>query len=1171
MTCTNKPLLVAAVVAALSTSAFGQQSSPPVILQWFESSWKNIERRTPDLFSAGYGAVWTPPPGRAIYLPEGGGIGYDPYDRFDLGKPRDATLYGTEGSYRGVVQSMRKMGGSVYVDYVHHHLGSLDMNLNGNTYRQGIVNQGYAFPQFGNQVPYLNDRSDYPGFEVSDPNNPIPAVVGGNPTASRDTYAELYGGNSGLVPFGNVYEYWFRLRGATEGGNLITLDLSSQNSIDRQFVRNPVPGNAQNIRQAPSGWNIPTSTIMDNGLVGPSNVVRQANTPDANNARFYPDQQGPSRTVIDGGVSYTVYDFNPANPLAGDPVAENAVGYMMRYAQWMTQSIGVDGLRIDAARHVPLGEFNSAYNPSSFNVPNMIDRATAGASSRINLDGTKRNVFQFQEIFNYDPNALKSFVRKTQPAGDTVNPNRDVLDFSMWRAMAQNMTGNGTVNDWFQIRSASMNAAVYNTLDPNIANNGDNGIGFVYNHDEGISPPGTGGTIVLDNVAHAWILMRPGNAYVYYRSNEFNRTGNTQFFLKQARGDALGGQFGNLLTTLVDVRNSYGRGNFVERWIDNSGNPSAKSAVYVFERQGSAIVGLNVGYNPGAVSRTVQTSLSNGTWLEEVTGNWQDPSGQVRRYTQVNGGSVTIDIPWNNANNGNKGYAIYGLPTPRGTISLASPNTIGTIAADVATPTTNGTSRISAADVITSNAFTLNFNTTAFSFDHDNNPNTAALRDFNADGIVARFKINDGFDGNANGVADFPSSSNANATKYGFENFLTTNAPGYNSPGGNGSYSQVINAANLGEGYHYLTVRAWRNQAANESEVFKDYRKVIYVDRFDPESALDSVAQYPYQNASTSRDVRIKSLDATADSVHVFFDLPASLSDAQVLSLVNPSTNKADQIDRDLFGKRVDNVGSGLHTVVSVTYEPTGRYKIHRTVGVPIQTTRGLGMGDVNYDGGYAASDVGAFEAALYSNVTTSTSSQFVASGDLNGNGVIDTNDLFLLPGRYASVLANGAFGEARSAITRRGNINQLGGTDAADIDFLFTKLNQSNWYADLNADGTVTMADADLLVINVLNTQYGDTNLDGRVDLIDVNALAAAFGQSNPSLSWTQGELNGDDIVDLQDFFLMGANWGFGVSGGLAPQFVTVGGLSLLIPEPASFACVSLASALVLRRRARR
>src|SRR6186713_2078448 len=116
-------LLAAAAASAALLPGIAQAAnvSPPVILQYFESSWKTMQKRTPDLFAAGYGALWTPPPGRAVYLPEGGGIGYDPYDRFDLGKPRDPTLYGTENSYKSAISSVRKMGGSVYVDYVHHH------------------------------------------------------------------------------------------------------------------------------------------------------------------------------------------------------------------------------------------------------------------------------------------------------------------------------------------------------------------------------------------------------------------------------------------------------------------------------------------------------------------------------------------------------------------------------------------------------------------------------------------------------------------------------------------------------------------------------------------------------------------------------------------------------------------------------------------------------------------------------------------------------------------------------------------------------------------------------------------------------------------------------------------------------------------------------------------
>ena len=1141
-------VLIAAAVGALASLAPAQQTSAPVTLQWFESSWRNIERRTVDFHAAGYGALWTPPPGRAVYLPQGGGIGYDPYDRFDLGRPRDPTLYGTEGSYKSIVRSVQKTGGNVYVDYVHHHVGSFDMNLNGYTYPSSLISQGYAFPALGGQTPYLRDRADYPGFELTDNFNTI------NSPASRDTYAFFPEGNPNR-PFGSVFEYWFRL-----GENLVTIDLASQTALNRQFVRNPVPG-FNNIRQSPQNWQFPTAAVLPNGQVGADTKFRQANVPGEENRRFYPDTSGPARTVIDGGQAFTVYDFNPANPSAGDPVNENSVGYMMRYAQWLTQVIGVDGLRIDAARHVPLGEFNTGYNPQSLDVPKLIDRAVAGAGKRLNLDGSVRSgVFQFQEVFNYNSPFLASFIRKPgeQPVGDTVNPNRDVLDFSMWAAMAQNMGGNGLANNWHNIRTASVNASKLNTSDPNVANNGQHGIGFVYNHDEGVSPPGLGASIVLDNVAHAWVLMRPGNAYVYYRSDEFNRV-HPGFFLKQGRGDALGGRFGQIITRLVDTRNSYGRGDFKERWIDNAFNPAAGSAVYVFERENAAIVGLNIGYNPGSTTRTVQTGIPNGTWLEEVSGQSDLAANNVRKYTQVVGGQVAIDIPWNNTTNGNKGYAIYGLPLPRGSMAITdlSNLAVGTLAPDSQT-VPNGTARINAIDVVTTDQFKIRLNTSAVALDVDNNPGSPGIRDFNADGDVARFKINDGsFDGNGNGVLDYPSPAAGNATKYGFESFLTTNSPGFGSPSGNGAYEQIINAAALGEGYHYITTRAWRRQGAGESEVFKDSRSTIYVDRLPPVSAIDSTAQAPHQGDDRVRDIRVESVDKTADSVHVLMNLGAALTDAQVLALVSGS-NKAEWIDSNLFGRIESNVGSGNHAITTVTYEPTGRVSVQRFPGRQIGTSRGLGLGDVNFDNGYGADDVTAFEAVLYSQ-----DQQFNPASDLTADGRVNNLDLYALPGRYASVLANVPFNEANNAIRRRGDFttNHTQPADAGDIDDLFTRIGSPfDWKYDLDASGgAIAPSDMDTMLAQILGTRVGDANLDAIVNIGDFSTVAANF---NTAGGWAAGSFNGDGIVNIADFALLAAN--FNQSGPLAATLARTNA----IPEPASG--IALLALIGLFRRCR-
>ena len=59
-------ILAAAVVAALPAGiASAQNNSAPAILQMYEASYRTMEKRAPDIFMAGYGQIWTPPPGRA--------------------------------------------------------------------------------------------------------------------------------------------------------------------------------------------------------------------------------------------------------------------------------------------------------------------------------------------------------------------------------------------------------------------------------------------------------------------------------------------------------------------------------------------------------------------------------------------------------------------------------------------------------------------------------------------------------------------------------------------------------------------------------------------------------------------------------------------------------------------------------------------------------------------------------------------------------------------------------------------------------------------------------------------------------------------------------------------------------------------------------------------------
>src|SRR5262245_41671532 len=53
------------------------------MLQYFEASWSTMQNRTPDVFMAGYNAVWVPPPskGGTGSGSATGSIGYDLFDR----------------------------------------------------------------------------------------------------------------------------------------------------------------------------------------------------------------------------------------------------------------------------------------------------------------------------------------------------------------------------------------------------------------------------------------------------------------------------------------------------------------------------------------------------------------------------------------------------------------------------------------------------------------------------------------------------------------------------------------------------------------------------------------------------------------------------------------------------------------------------------------------------------------------------------------------------------------------------------------------------------------------------------------------------------------------------------------------------------------------------------
>ncbi len=1071
---TSLGLLLAALPARLSAEAV----SEPAILQMFEAKWDTIENRMPDVFGVGYGAMWTPPPNRAGSAYS---VGYDVFDRFDLGSPRDETHYGTESSFRQMVAQANRSTVDVYSDFIINHNGF------GNRLDSTFVAQG-GYPGFALTLPGVDVNGDFHDPYLDWSEDPVNGQLFGlNDIAQEKNY-----------PF---------IRQPTEAGN-------------------------------PS--NIPAGTLY--------------NKPDPNNARYYPDQGLGGTTVYDPelGQTVTLYDYNSSDPMAGDPVLENAMGLLMRNARWMVEDLGVKGFRIDAARHSP--EFALDY----------LDQAVFRAVQSLQHDGSAKPVYMFSEVASSDQGYVQSFVRRDLPnqyaistANTTVGGNRDALDFPLFWAMKDNLTSNGLANNWHDIRGASLDSADRPSGSEVWHTDGSQGVAFVSSHDD------TGP--YLANVAYAYTLLRPGNAIVYLNAEQYGSTGS---FPQPGKVDALGGYYGDTITKLVEIRNSHGRGDFAERWIDDAFSSNGFSNVYIYERQNSMVVGLN-SRNDGVVETRsgVQTSFTPGTVLVELTGNAADssldPGGVIPEAVRVDAnGRINVSIPGNNP--AGRGYVVYGVASPVGSLLLTGVS--DTLSGPTLTPSNFGTARLSDIDVITGDSFAVHLATTPVTL-----PTPAGesvpVRDYDADGDRALLRFDDGLDLNGNGVVD---ESTPGGVSYGFEEFVDVNTPGYVYSGGTnigtgtGTFEQTIDATQLSEGRHYITVRAFRHRDAAAGgdggpAVYTDFRRTIYVDRLPPEAEIVSFSPFASDPGNPNdRDLVVGSVDETADSMHVFLDLPATVTDSEVLQMIG-SGSSTDYYDRDQWVRGYFDVQSGNHVVTVVTFEPTGNYNVQRFTGVATQTNIGLGFGDVSGDGYIRANDING--AGSFREVLLSQNTEFNPAADSNGDGLVDDRDLFALEGAITATTTDPRVYTAYEALlAARGDLDGNAVTDENDLATLYSHMGGSDWLFDLNVDGTVDLADAEVFVTQLLRTSPGDYNLDGVVDAADYTVWRDSLGSSYAA----DGNFDGE--VDAADFVVWNAQFGSARVPFAPPSTASA---TMAVPEPGTLLqVIALIACLFAARR---
>jgi len=621
---TARLLLFAAALAAALPGLRGQG-----MLQYFNTSWKEITRKMPALAEAGYKSLWLPPPTKG----SGGlSVGYDLWDRFDLGSKDQRgslrTRYGTEADLLRLVETAHRFGIRVYFDNIMNH----------NAFDVPGFNADTPIDIYPGMVPEdFHLRVTQEGFYRKWDN-------------TRDWLSTWQVQNLGLADLIDIaHEAPNTNFGPNEGDDHPKITFVRQPEHPEYYLDTDLPIEVTN---SATGVTFETFTFahkepFEDVGYGPDNVG-------AGNERFdFEDLDGdgqhdadePSEPFQDLGLYPNMPSRNDDPEYGGgdgvynmgNPVPEDVNALLIRAARWQLDRTHADGYRLDAVKHVPAYFFGQQSGAGK-------DASTAGYLG------------QSQEQFNL----TRGFSDWDNHRDSLFNAEQSRDDALMFGEHLGEPPGFGGYID-----------AGMRLVDNPLRQEFNNRLGNPSAGLDGFDQPGAGGfapsTTVMHAqshdssfaarraLQHAMYFTRAGIGLVYTDGNHHAETlGESGGAFPRHANTAFLGQWGDpRLPNLQYLQNHFGRGEQIGRWsdadfiayerVDKRENPSMSNADGV-----TLLFLLNDNFASGQ-ARNFQTSFPatpggpDSYLYQYATG--PDGSGQTGFYawaSDIVGGNVIV-------------------------------------------------------------------------------------------------------------------------------------------------------------------------------------------------------------------------------------------------------------------------------------------------------------------------------------------------------------------------------------------------------------------------------------------------------------------------------------------------------------------------------------------------